>query len=232
MRLSAAPRTTREQRLNPQAPEDTMAPRKNLKYLIVATIVRIYMLGALAISFNHIITAASMVHLTGWQAWTAPFVIDGFAVLGMIGRSRSFATTTQRTGLLFQAGAGVLSLTCNIYAGHTLGERIYGAAIVSAFVAAEYYAGKLFPATPAETETPEQVAAAKRSAAAKQAAITRAANKAAQASKSGKAAAQREHRRLAAATKRAEAAATKELEKMAAGEIPANAPTSPALGYL
>jgi len=188
------------------------ARRSNLTYLAVAGIVRVYMLGALAISFHHIIiTAAGLLGLTGWQAWTVPFAIDGFAVLGMIGRSHRFAASTQRTGLRLQAAAGALSLACNVYAGHTLGERLYGALIVTAFVVAEWYAGKLRPAPvpPAEPTVSDR-----RSQAARKAAVTRKANVEAKAS----AAADRAERRRLARQVR-------DLENTYAGDA---APVSPA----
>jgi signal transduction histidine kinase len=180
-------------------------------YLTVATIVRCYMLGALAISFGHIITAAGLLGLTGWQAWTVPFAIDGFAVLGMIGRSCRFAASTQRTGLRLQACAGLLSLACNVYAGQTVGERLYGALIVSAFVVAEWYAGKLCPAP---APMPEPTVSDKRSAAARKAAATRKANTEAKAAAEAD---RRERRRLARQVA--------QLEKSYAGDP---APVSPA----
>lgn len=152
--------------------------RANWTYLTVAGIVRLYMIGALAISFGHIITASGLLGLHGWQARTVPFAIDGFAVLGMIGRSARFAESTQRTGLRLQAAAGLLSLAANVYAGHTLGERLYGALIVTAFIVAEWYAGKLRPA-PAAKPTVDP----RRSEAARKAAATRKANAATKAPK-------------------------------------------------
>ena len=128
-----------------QATQTTSKTARNWTYLTVAGIVRLYMIGALAISFGHIIAAAHLLHLDGWQSYTVPFAVDGFAVLGMIGRSARFAESTQRTGLRLQAVAGLASLAANVYAGHTLGERLYGALIVTAFVAAEWYAGSSAP---------------------------------------------------------------------------------------
>lgn len=147
---------------------------KNATYLTVSAIVRIYMLGALAVSFGHIITASHMLGLGGWQAYTVPFAIDGFAILGMIGRSSHFAASTQRTGFRLQIAAGALSLVANVYAGHTIGERLYGALIVAAFIVAEWYAAKLRPAPPVVP-----TAAERRSAAAKRGAATRKAKAAA-----------------------------------------------------
>lgn len=183
----------------------------NWLYLIVLAIVRLYMLGALTISFGHIITASGLLHLYGWQAYTVPFAVDGFAVLGMIGRSSRFEITTQRTGLRLQGGAGLVSLAANVYAGHTIGERIYGALIVAAFIAAEWYAGKLRPAPAAkqagQTWTEERKAKAK---------ATRAANRAASMTPAEK------RKATIAARKAAELAA------MVDGYVPANAPVSPA----
>lgn len=209
-----------------------MNANRNWTYLTVTTIVRLYMLGALAISFGHIISAAHLLQLHGWQAYTVPFAIDGFAVLGMIGRSRRFAASTQRTGFRLQALAGIASLAANVYAGHTLGERLYGALIVTAFVVAEWYAGKLAPAPAPAGPTAEQLAAAelaaKRSAAATKAAATKAAKRAAElaaqqaeADRKAKAA---ERRRIARQVKAAELAA---LETAYAA---ASAPISPAPG--
>jgi hypothetical protein len=158
----------------------------NWTYLTVASIVRVYMLGALAISFGHIVTASHMLGLTGWQAWTVPFAIDGFALLGMIGRSARFSADTQRTGFRLQIAAGAVSLVANVYAGHTPGERLYGALIVAAFIVAEWYAAKLRPA-PVVIPTQAQ----RRSASAKKAAATRKANAATKPAPATKAAARR-----------------------------------------
>jgi hypothetical protein len=187
-------------------PTQSKTPR-NWAYLTVAGIVRLYMLGALTISSGHIITATGLLGLHGWQATTVPFAVDGFAVLGMIGRSARFADSTQRTGLRLQAVAGLLSLACNVYAGRTLGERLYGALIVTAFVVAEWYAGKLRPAPAAKPAVD-----VKRSEAARKAAATRKAN----AAKKPTARKPRPGKRDA------------ELARMVDGFVPANAPVSPA----
>jgi hypothetical protein len=167
---------------------------RNWTYTLVTAIVRLYMLGALAISFSHIITAASLLQLHGWQAYTTPFFIDGFAVLGMIGRSHRFETSTRRSGFRLQMAAGALSFACNIFAGHTIGERLYGALVVVGFVAAEWYGAKLAPAAPAQP-TDVEVLAAKRSAAAAKGAATRKANREA-AEKLAKAGSRKMHRQV------------------------------------
>lgn len=176
----------------------------NKTYALVATIVRIYMVGALVISFNHVITASGMLGLTGWQAWTVPFFIDGFAILGMIGRSARFAPETQAIGFRLQIGAGLLSLAANVYAGHTIGERLYGVLIVAGFVTAEWYSHKLRPVA-----TKAEAVKATRSAAATKAAATRKANaetaKAASKAKAERARIARETKALKAAVDMAEA---------------------------
>lgn len=174
----------------------------NWTYLIVSGIVRVYMLGALTISFGHIVAASHLLQLNGWQAYTVPFAVDGFAVLGMIGRSHRFAATTRKTGFKLQAAAGVLSLGANVYAGHTIGERLYGGLIVAAFVVAEAYAGKLAPAPAAKPVS------ADRSAAARKAAETRRARaEAAQADAAAKAEADKQRKENAATRRRARTAA-------------------------
>jgi hypothetical protein len=81
-----------------------------------------------------------------------PFLVDGLAVLGLIGRSSKFAASTRRAGLVLTLGAGWLSLTCNIMPGHNLGQQLYGVLVVAGFIATETYATKLRPPTAAPAE--------------------------------------------------------------------------------
>lgn len=198
----------------------TTKTRPTATFILTALIVRLFMLGAAAISFSHIIATSHALGL-GWEAWTVPFLIDGLAVLGMIGRSAKFAASTQRAGLRLMIGAGALSLACNVYAGHNLGQRLYGVLIVAGFVVSEWYAAKLRPATPAPvvtaqpTRTLDPQVAAERAA---KAAATRATNKTAKLTPAQRGAATRK--------------ANRELAAMAAGFVPADAPVSPApIGY-
>jgi hypothetical protein len=198
---------------------NTNTTSRNWKYLGTLVIVRAYLIGALVISFSHIVSAAHLLQLNGWQAWTTPFAIDGFAMLGMIARSHSFAARTRTIGLRVQVVASLLSLACNIFAGHTTGERVYGAMIVAAYVFSEWFGDQMAPAevdaaasVAAADELAAQAAAAQdaarkasRSAAAQQAAVTRKANAAAQAKLAADAAqaraAKNEARRLARSVK-------------------------------
>lgn len=138
--------------------------QRNWTYILVAVIVRAFMVGAAAISFMHIVATSRALGL-GWEAWTVPGFIDGLAVLGLIGRSDRFAPATQRAGLRLMSGAGLLSLACNVYAGHNLGQRLYGVLVVAGFIAAEWYAMKLRPApAPEPTVNEKRSEAARRGA--------------------------------------------------------------------
>jgi len=153
---------------------------RNWTFILTAAVVRLYMVGAAAVSFMHIIETSQWLGL-GWEAWTVPLLVDGLAVLGLIGRSERFAASTRRAGLVLTLTAGTFSLTCNVLAGHNLGQRLYGVLIVAGFIATETYAARLrpAPAAPVVPTADEQAAAeraARRSAGARKAAATRKAN--------------------------------------------------------
>jgi signal transduction histidine kinase len=129
-----------------------------------------------------------------------PGFIDGLAMLGLLGRSARFAPSTQRAGLALMTGMGSLSLACNVYAGHNLGQRLYGVLVVTVFVVAEWYAMKLRPApAPVVTVSERRSEAAKRGALKAQQTKAQKAAEAlkAQAECDAKSAAARERRRLA-----------------------------------
>ncbi len=121
----------------------------NWTYYTTKTIVNMFMIGAAAISFSHIVDVATTAGLT-WEAWTVPFFVDGIALLGKIGRSKRFTETTQRAGLYLMGFGGLLSLGANVAAGDNLGQQGYGVLVVVGFVLTEWYAGKL-EAAPAPT---------------------------------------------------------------------------------
>jgi hypothetical protein len=187
-----------------------MNSKRNWTYILVAVIVRAFMLGAAAISFMHIVATSQALGL-GWEAWTVPGFVDGLAVLGLIGRSDKFAPSTQKAGLALMSGAGSLSLACNVYAGHNLGQQLYGVLVVAGFIAAEWYSMKLRPA-PVPVEQPK---AGKRCA---EGCTCRKHAKA-------KTLTPAQKRAITIANKKAAA----ELAHMAAGYVPADAPVSPAL---
>jgi hypothetical protein len=177
-------------------------PKTATYYFVRLTVIAFMALTAV-ISFMHIVHTSAMLGLT-WERWTVPFLIDGFAGLGLIGRSARFAPTTRRAGTAITITAGLLSLACNVAAGSTVGGRIYGVLIVAVFVTAEWYGTKLVPATVVVEPTADEIAAqelsAKRSAAAVKAAATRKKNAAA-AAKADRA----ESRRIKAAAQALEA---------------------------
>lgn len=115
-------------------------------FVIVKSLVYLQASGAAALSFMHIVEVGQRYGL-GWQAWIAPFLIDGFAILGTVGRSAVFAESTRRTGFRLMIGAGLVSLVCNVEAGENIGQRVFGVLVVAGFITAEWYASKLKPAT-------------------------------------------------------------------------------------
>jgi hypothetical protein len=110
------------------------------KVAIIRIIVKAYFFGAIAISFVHLIEAARKGGLTGYEAVTVPFMIDGIAIIGMIMRGHGFNKATRELGFKVQIGAGALSLAGNVYAAHNVGGggAVYGFAIVFLFVFSEW----------------------------------------------------------------------------------------------
>jgi hypothetical protein len=157
----------------------TTAPR-TATYWIVRTVICVFIVATAGFSFLHIVQTSQMLGLT-WEAWSVPFLIDGLAILGMLGRSARFAEETRRAGLKLMTGAGLVSLAANIAAGHNAGQRAFGVLIVVGFVISEWYGSKLTPAPATATTAPavDDEAKAKRSARAVKAAATRKANQAA-----------------------------------------------------
>lgn len=136
---------------------------------VIRGIVKMYFVAAIAGSFTHIIEAAFKIGLTGWEAWSTPFMIDGLAIVGMTMRSNTFSRVTRKLGLRVQGTMGVLSLTANVYAARNIGGVIYGVAIVTLFLAAEWLAGHLEGAEVDQARELQE----KRSQAAQKAAATR-----------------------------------------------------------
>ena len=147
--------------------------RTNWTYVVTVMIVYLFMLGAALISFTHIVDVSHTLGL-GWEAYTVPFFIDGFAVLGKIGRSRRFAESTRSAGLKVMASAGLVSLAANVTAGDNLGQQLYGALVVAGFIAAEWYSVKLEAAPPTVDEVDDELRAKRRAAALKGAATRKA----------------------------------------------------------
>lgn len=149
--------------------------RRDPIHTAATAIVIMFALGALAMSFCHVIELAQRHGVTGWESYAAPAFVDGFMLLGRLGMSRRFAESTRRIGHRFMVIGALLSFAANIAVGETIGQRVLGAMVVAGFLAAEWFAGQLAPA-PAPVVDPATAAKARRSAAAKKAAATRKAN--------------------------------------------------------
>lgn len=139
------------------------------KVKIVQAIVKLYFVGALAGSFVHIISAAEKLGLSGWEAWSTPFMIDGLALIGMVLRSEDFSTATRKLGFRVQLIMGAFSLVANVYAAKSVGGVIYGIMIVALYIAAEWITDRI---ESAQVDRDRELAA-KRSEAAQKAAETR-----------------------------------------------------------
>lgn len=124
-------------------------------YGTVKAVVYGFMLGAAGISFSHIVKVGFDWGLT-WEAWTAPFFIDGLAVLGIIGRHPRWDKEARDGAWWLIVPMGILSLACNVMAGNTIGQKVYGGLLVAGFGIAEWYASKLRPNRPAAEERPTQ----------------------------------------------------------------------------
>jgi hypothetical protein len=132
--------------------------------LIAAIVAYCFMATAAGVSYTHIVKTAESIGLQDWQRWITPVFIDGFALLGKVGRLPRFKEGTRRAGLLIMSVAGALSLVCNVYAGDTLGYQLWGILTVGCFIGAEWYATKLLdeirdqdgdPESPATTTRPK-----------------------------------------------------------------------------
>lgn len=152
------------------------------KVQLVKAIVKAYFVAAVVGSFTHIIHAAHLIGLSGWEMWSTPFLIDGIAIVGLVMRSEQFSKDTQKWGRITQYGAGTLSLVANVYAAEgNIGGIIYGVAIVALFLFAEFLSGKI---QSADVDKAAELAD-KRKAAAVKAAKTRKANAHAKATMEG-----------------------------------------------
>lgn len=134
---------------------------------IVKVIAKAYFIAAIVISFTHLVTAARKGGLTGYEAMSVPFMIDGIAIIGLIMRGNEFSKAARKTGFQVQIGAGVLSLAGNVFAANNLGGAAYGVAIVVMFLLAEWLSDRIESADvdkAAETATKRQEAAVKAAA--------------------------------------------------------------------
>jgi hypothetical protein len=137
------------------------------KVSAVKGIAKVYFFGAIAISFIHLVAAARKGGLTGYEAYSVPFMIDGIAIVGLIMRGTEFSKSTREIGYRVQLGAGVLSLAGNVFAAENVGGAVYGVAIVALFLLAEWLSDRIESVqvdTKADATTKRQAAAQKAAA--------------------------------------------------------------------
>ena len=155
------------------------------KLNVIRGLVYAQAIGAGVISFMHIVEVGLRFGL-GWQSYIAPFLIDGFAMLGIIGRNSkdkhglwAFSPRARRAGLGLSIGAGLVSLTCNVTAGTNAAQMVFGVVVVAGFITAEWYGSTLETAPAVVAAVADDAASARRRAAALKGAATRKANSAA-----------------------------------------------------
>lgn len=183
----------------------TATPKRNLTHLAAKAIAYGMFAGALALSASHIVGLFQMLGAVTLTATVMPVFIDGIALLGRLARSDKFAASTRRTGLKVQIVASLISLTANVVAGETWGDKLAGVFVVGGYVFAEWFADQLKPVEAEKTQAKATV----RSEAAAKAAATRKANaeaaKVAAAAKAEAARSRRERKALEAKTTEADA---------------------------
>lgn len=121
----------------------TIASRVKTAVTVILTAILVFVLF---VSRDHITQTAYTIGLRGYQANTLFVLIDIVALIGKVLMLKYFARSTRKLGMWMLCVSGSLSLACNVFAGHNLGERIYGAFIVILFVALEQVVTKIKPA--------------------------------------------------------------------------------------
>jgi len=102
-----------------------------------------YFAAALTISFTHIITSAHKMGGEGYEPYAAPFLVDGFAILGMHMRNEKYDDRTNKIGLWAQCTAGLASLGMNVHAANSTFGLLLGIGVVVLFLATEWMAGNI-----------------------------------------------------------------------------------------
>lgn len=156
-----------------------MNSTKNNMLTVIRMVVWAFLAATAVISSTHIVDSGLRLGL-GWESWTLPMFIDGIALVGKLSMLPRFSPAFRKSGFRLLMVGGVLSLAANIYAGHNLGQRVFGVIVVVGFMLLESHAAKADRTAIAEAPAPtvDDALAAKRSAAARKGAATRAANKA------------------------------------------------------
>lgn len=122
---------------------------------LVNSIAFVVLLYSITVSTTHIVETSLMIGLAGWQAFTSPLLVDAVFALGKLGRSKRLPPAVRKSAFRMMLFGGGLSLTCNIAAGHGIGQRAHGVVVVLVMVWVESFAAKLVDSneTPATVET-------------------------------------------------------------------------------
>lgn len=148
------------------------------KVQVIKIIAKLYFLGALTGSFLHLIHAAQKGGLTGVEAYSVPFMIDGLALTALIMRGSEFSTRTRKIGFRVFLFTGSLSLAGNVFAASNIGGMIYGVAIVALFLGMEWLSDNIESAQAEQDAKAAQAEMDKKAAAIAKGQATRRANKA------------------------------------------------------
>lgn len=148
------------------------------KVTVIKVIAKLYFIGALIGSFLHLIHAAQKGGLTGAEAYSVPFMIDGLALTALIMRGAEFSTRTRRIGFRVFLFTGSMSLAGNVFAASNIGGAVYGVAIVCLFLGMEWLSDNIESAQAEADKLAAAEAEAKKAQAIEKGRATRAANKA------------------------------------------------------
>jgi hypothetical protein len=148
------------------------------KVTVIKVIAKLYFAGALIGSFLHLIHAAQKGGLTGAEAYSVPFMIDGLALTALVMRGSEFSTRTRRIGFRVFLFTGSMSLAGNVFAAHNIGGAVYGVAIVALFLGMEWLSDHIESAQAEADKLAATEAEAKKAASIAKAQATRQANKA------------------------------------------------------
>lgn len=134
---------------------------------IARTLVTVFMLGSLYLSFTHIAHLFETLGLTTNERWLAPAFIDTYMVLGKLLSLKCWTPKTRRIGHRVVIIGALLSLAANVLAGGSYGGRALGVLVVAGFLTGEWLltvmvATTVRPAKPAAAPAPAPAPAAKK----------------------------------------------------------------------
>lgn len=148
------------------------------KVQIIKVIAKLYFLGAMVASFLHLIHAAQKGGLSGAEAYSVPFMIDGLALTGLMMRGTEFSSRTRKIGFKVFLLTGTMSLAGNVFAASNVGGMVYGVAIVALFIGMEWLSDNIQSAQAEADKLAADAAAAAKAASIAKGLATKAAKKA------------------------------------------------------